>query len=148
LRTLAADRKFVGTGRLGFFGGLHTWGRTLDYHPHVHYVVPGGGLSADGSRWLPSRTDSLVPVKALSIVFRAKFRDILRREGLLNLVAPTVWSRDWVRHSQATGGGQQSLRYLAPHVIRVAIGDHRIVSRDDGKVSFAYRPWSRTGPGR
>ena len=55
LRTLASDPKFVGTDRLGFFGVLHTWGRTLDYHPHVHYVVPGGGLSADGSRWLPSR---------------------------------------------------------------------------------------------
>jgi hypothetical protein len=90
LRALAADPKFAGTDRLGFFGVLHTWGRTLEYHPHVHYVVPGGGLSADGSRWLPSRADFLVPAKALSIVFRAKFRDILRREGLLDLVAPTV----------------------------------------------------------
>ena len=96
----------MGTDRLGFFGVLHTWGRTLEYHPHVHYVVPGGGLSADGTRWLPSRADFLVPAKALSIVFRAKFRDILRREGLLNLVDPTVWSRDWVVHSQAAGDGR------------------------------------------
>jgi hypothetical protein len=139
LRALAADPKFVGTDRLGFFGVLHTWGRTLEYHPHVHYVVPGGGLSGDGSRWLPSRADFLVPAKALSIVFRAKFRDILRREGLLNLVDPTVWSRNWVVHSQAAGDGRQSLRYLAPYVFRVAIGDHRIVSCDDGKVTFAYR---------
>src|SRR5262245_19814615 len=85
LRTLAADPKFVGTDRLGFFGVVHTWGRTPDYDPHVHYVVPGGGLSADGSRWLPSRADFLVPVQALSIVFRAKFRDLLKREGLLGL---------------------------------------------------------------
>src|SRR5262245_46678446 len=67
LRRLAADEKFVGTDRLGFLGVLHTWGRTLEYHPHVHYVVPGGGLSADGSRWLSSRADFFVPVKALSI---------------------------------------------------------------------------------
>jgi len=80
-----------------------------------------------------------VPAKALAIVFRGKFRDILRREGLLNHVDPTVWSRDWVVHSQAAGDGPQSLRYLAPYVFRVAIGDHRIVSCDDGKVTFTYR---------
>ena len=139
LRALAADPKFVGTDRLGFFGVLHTWGRTLEYHPHVHYVVPGGGLSADGDRWLPSRADFLVPAKALSVVFRAKFRDILRREGLLEMVDPAVWSRNWVVHSQAAGDGRESLRYLAPYVFRVAIGDHRVVSCEDGKVTFAYR---------
>ncbi|MBV8146028.1 MAG: transposase [Gammaproteobacteria bacterium] len=139
LRTLAADPRYVGTDRLGFFGVLHTWGRTLEYHPHVHYVVPGGGLNADGTDWLPSRAGFLVPAKALSIVFRAKFLDILRREGLLRLVAPTVWSRDWVVHSQDAGDGRQSLRYLAPYVFRVAIGDHRIVSCDDGQVTFTYR---------
>jgi Putative transposase/Transposase zinc-binding domain len=139
LRALAADPKFVGTERLGFFGVLHTWGRTLDYHPHVHYVVPGGGVSADGSCWLPSRADFLVPVQALSIVFRAKFRDLLNREGLLNLADLAVWHRDWVVHSQAAGDGRASLHYLAPYVFRVAIGDHRIVSCDDGKVTFTYR---------
>jgi Putative transposase/Transposase zinc-binding domain len=139
LRALAADPKYVGTDRLGFFGVLHTWGRTLEYHPHVHYVVPGGGLGADGGRWLPSRADFLVPAKALSVVFRAKFRDILRREGLLETVDPAVWSRNWVVHSQAAGDGRESLRYLAPYVFRVAIGDHRVVSCDDGKVTFAYR---------
>jgi hypothetical protein len=139
LRALAADPKYVGTDRLGFFGVLRTWGRTLEYHPHVHYVVPGGGLSADGSRWLASRADFLVPAKALSIVFRAKFRDILRRQGLLDLVDSAVWHRDWVVHSQPAGDGRESLRYLAPYVFRVAIGDHRIVSCDDGKVTFTYR---------
>jgi hypothetical protein len=139
LRTLAADPKFVGTDRLGFFGVLHTWGRTLDYHPHVHYVVPGGGVSADGSCWLPSRANFLVPVEALSIVFRAKFRDLLKREGLLDLADPAVWRRDWVVHSQAAGDGRASLHYLAPYVFRVAIGDHRIVSCDDGQVTFSYR---------
>jgi hypothetical protein len=139
LRSLAADPKYVGTDRLGFFGVLHTWGRTLEYHPHVHYVLPGCGLSPDGDYWLPSRADFLVPAKALSIVFRAKFRDILRREGLLTLVNPAVWSRNWVVHSRAAGDGRESLRYLAPYVFRVAIGDHRIVSCDHEKVTFSYR---------
>ena len=139
LRALAADPKFIGTDRMGFFGVLHTWGRTLDYHPHVHFIVPGGGLSADGSRWLPSRIDFLVPVKALSIVFRTKFRDILKREGLLSLADPAVCGRDWVVHARAAGDGQASLRYLAPYVFRVAIGDHRIVSSDGGRVTFTYR---------
>jgi hypothetical protein len=139
LRALAADPRFVGTDRIGFFGVLHTWGRTLEYHPHVHYVVPGGGISADGARWLPSRVNFFVPVEALSILFRAKFRDALKREGLLNQADPAVWSRDWVVHSRAAGDGRSSLCYLAPYVFRVAIGDHRIVSCDDGKVTFTYR---------
>ena len=80
--------------------------------------------------------DLFVPVKALSIIFRAKFRDLLKREGLLKLVDPAVWSRDWVVHSQAAGDGRSSLHYLAPYV---AIGDHRIVSCDEGKVTFSYR---------
>ena len=110
---LAADPKYVGTDRLGFFDVLHTWCRTLEYHPRVHYVVPGGGLNADGTQWLSSRADFLVPVKALSILFRAKFRDRLRDEGLLELVDPSVWNRDWVVHSQPAGDGRESLRYLA-----------------------------------
>src|ERR1700722_4779782 len=72
LRLLAADPKYIGSDRLGFFGVLHTWGRTLEYHPHVHYVIPAGGLSDSGDRWLSSRAEFLVPAKALSIVFRAK----------------------------------------------------------------------------
>ncbi len=139
LARLAADPRYLGTARLGFFGVLHTWGRTLEYHPHVHYVVPGGGLSADGDRWLASRADFLVPVKALSIVFRGKFRDLLAREGLLEAVDPSVWRGDWVVHCQPAGDGRESLRYLAPYVFRVAIGDHRIVSCDDGRVTFTYR---------
>jgi hypothetical protein len=139
LRALMADPKYIGTDRPGFFGVLHTWGRALEYHPHVHCVVPGGGLSAAGDRWLASRADFLVPVKPLSIVFRAKFRDLLRDEGLLASVDPAAWDRDWVVHCQPSGDGRQSLRYLAPYVFRVAIGDHRIVSCDSGRVTFTYR---------
>jgi hypothetical protein len=139
LRALATNPRFIGTNRLGFFGVLHTWGRTLEYHPHVHYVVPGGGVNEGGNRWLPSRANFLVPVEALSILFRAKFRDILARENLLHLVAPAAWQRNWVVNSQAAGDGRASLRYLAPYVFRVAIGDHRIVSCEDGNVTFTYR---------
>jgi len=139
IKRLAADPKYVGTKSLGFFGVLHTWGRTLEYHPHVHYVVPGGGLSDDGSRWLPSRADFFVPVRALSKIFRAKFRDCMKRAGLLSQLDPDVWRQDWVVHSQTVGDGRASLKYLAPYVFRVAISDHRIVSCDDGNVAFSYR---------
>ncbi len=145
IKTLAADPKYVGTPRCGFFGVLHTWGRTLDYHPHIHYVVPGGGISQGGSQWLASRADFFVPVKALSILFRAKFRDALDRAGLLAEVEPLVWRQDWVVHSQAVGDGQASLKYLAPYVYRVAISDRRIVACEDGKVTFSYR---RSGSNR
>jgi Putative transposase/Transposase zinc-binding domain len=139
LRALMADPKYLGAARPGFFGVLHTRGRALEYHPHVHYVVPGGGLNPEGDRWLASRPGFLVPVQPLSIVFRAKFRDLLRGEGLLERVDPSAWRRDWVVHCQPAGDGRQSLRYLAPYVFRVAIGDHRIVARDDGRVTFTYR---------
>ena len=79
IKTLASNPKYVGSSRCGFFGVLQTWGRTLEYHPHVHYVVPGGAISEDGSQWLPSRPDFFVPVRALSILFRAKFRAALGR---------------------------------------------------------------------
>jgi Putative transposase/Transposase zinc-binding domain len=139
LKELATNPKFVGSDHCGFFGVLHTWGRTLEYHPHVHYVVPGGGLSADRSRWLPARADFFVPVKALSVVFRAKFRDAMDRAGLLTQIDPAVWRQGWVVHSKAVGDGQASLKYLARYVFRVAISDRRIVSCDHGRVTFSYR---------
>jgi Putative transposase/Transposase zinc-binding domain len=145
IRELARNPKYVGSARCGFFGVLHTWGRTLEYHPHVHYVVPGGGLSDDGTKWLPSRADFFLPVKALSILFRAKFRDAMDRAGLLAEVDSAVWRQDWVVHSQAVGDGRASLKYLAPYVFRVAISDRRIVSYDDGQVTFSYR---RSGSNR
>ena len=139
LQTLAADPKYLGTKTPGFFGVLHTWGRTLEYHPHVHYVVPGGGLADDGEKWLPSRADFFVPVKALSILFRAKFRDALKRAGLYAQAPAAVWKQPWVVNSQAVGDGRASLKYLAPYVFRVALSDRRIISVDDEQVTFSYR---------
>jgi len=145
IRALAADKRFFGDAQPGFFGVLHTWDRTLGYHPHVHYVVPGGAVSADGNSWLPSGPAFFLPVKALSIVFRGKFREELRKAGLLTEVDPSVWRRHWVVNSQAVGDGRTSLKYLATYVFRVAISDHRIISCDDGQVTFSYR---RSGTNR
>ena len=142
---LAADRRFFGGGQPGFFGVLHTWDRTLDYHPHVNYVVPGGAVGADGNSWIPSGPAFFLPVKALSILFRAKFRDELRKAGLLEQVDPAVWKRAWVVHSKAVGDGRMSLKYLATYVFRVGISDHRIVACDDHTVTFSYR---RSGSNR
>jgi hypothetical protein len=139
IRDLAAHAKWVGTPQPGFFGVLHTWGRTLEYHPHVHYVVPGGGPSADGSVWMPSRPDFFVPDRALSRIYRARFREAMREAGLLDEIDPAVWSQDWVVHTEAVGDGRAALKYLAAYVFRVAIGDHRIRSLDDGDVTFTYR---------
>ena len=144
IRKLAADPKYVGSKKLGFFGVLHTWGRTEDYHPHIHYVVPGGGVSDDGTQWLPSRANFFIPVKAASMIYRAKFRDAMDAAGLLSEIPASVWSEAWVVHSQAVGDGRQALKYLAPYVYRVAISDRRIVSIEDGpdglgRVTFRYR---------
>ncbi len=136
MRTLAADPRYLGTARPGFFGVLHTWGRTPEYRPDVHYVVPGGGLSADGDRWLASRTDFLVPVKALSIVFRGKFRDLLTHGGLLEAVNPSVWRGDWVVHCQPAGDGRGVS--ALPGTVCVPGGDRRpsdrVVRRRPGDV--------------
>jgi hypothetical protein len=144
IQHLAQDGRFVG-GQMGFVGVLHTWGRNLSYHPHVHYLVPGGGLDADG-HWQPSRNNFLLPVKALSVIFRAKFRDGLRKAApdLFAKVPSQVWQQDWVVHCQPVGDGLSAVRYLAPYIFRVAISNRRIVRLADGKVTFRYRP-SDTG---
>jgi hypothetical protein len=144
LKALAADPKYVGTNTPGFFGVLHTWGRTLEYHPHIHYVVPGGGLSDDGQSWLPSRADYFAPYQCMAIVYRAKFRDCLKRAGLLHKVDPAVWQRDWIVDSKAVGDGRGSLQYLAPYVFRVSISDRRLIACEpgpdgEGEVTFLYR---------
>jgi hypothetical protein len=105
----------------------------------VHYVVPGGGVNDDGSQWLPARADFFVPVKALSKIARAQFRDAMRQAGLLELIDPAVWQKAWVVHAKAVGDGRAALKYLAPYVFRVAISDHRIRACDHGQVTFSYR---------
>jgi hypothetical protein len=138
LQKLAWDPRHVG-GQIGMVGVLHTWGRKLNYHPHVHYLVPAGGLAADGQQWLPARHNFLVPVRALSRLFRAKVRDALKNAGLIDQVPADVWQQDWVVHCQPVGKGLGALKYLAPYIFRVAISNHRILKVADGKVTFRYR---------
>jgi hypothetical protein len=137
LLQLAQDPRFVG-GRLGMVGVLHTWTRQLLYHPHVHYLVSGGGLTSD-YHWRASRKDFLVPVKALSSIFRAKFRDELKKSELFPLAKAHVWRKDWVVHSEPVGSGVQAFQYLAPYIFRVALGNNRLRQLHEGQVTFAYK---------
>lgn len=139
LKRLANDPRFIGTDLPGFFGVLQTWGRQLQYHPHIHYIVPGGGLSNDRTRWLSSRKDFYVPVQALSPIYRAKFRDAMEKAGLLDRIDPQVWTMDWNVDSEAVGESQTSLKYLAPYVFKVAISNSRIVRVEERSVTFKYR---------
>jgi hypothetical protein len=137
LQELALDPRFIG-GRVAMVGVLHTWTRDLLYHPHLHYIVAGGGLSGDGN-WLPSREDFLVHVKPLSVIFQAKFRDQLKKTDLFAQVDEQVWKKDWVVHCQPVGSGEQAFRYLAPYIFRVAISNKSILKLEDGQVTFQYK---------
>ena len=143
LQQLARDPRFVG-GQIGLVGILHTWTRDLIYHPHVHYLVPAGALSGD--IWIPSRRpDFLVPVRALSVLFRAKFRDAVKKldqvEGtaLFSSVPRQTWKKPWVVHCQPVGSGEHALEYLARYVFRVALSNSRILSLVNGMVTFRYK---------
>jgi hypothetical protein len=146
LQQLAQDPRFVG-GRIGMVGVLHTWARDLSYHPHVHYLVPAGALAPDDQRWLPARKDFLVHVKPLSILFRAKFRDELKKTALFDLVPAKTWTKDWVVHCKPVRNGVAALKYLAPYIFRVAISNNRILKVEDDQVTFRYKD-SKTGETR
>jgi hypothetical protein len=146
LQQLAHDPRFVG-GQIGMIGVLHTWTRDLTYHPHVHYLVPGGGLTPDCQSWLPSRRDFLVHIKPLSILFRAKFRYELKKTPLFDLLPAETWTKDWVVHCQPVGSGVAALKYLAPYIFRVAISNNRILDLRDDRVTFRYKD-SQTGETR
>ena len=157
LLEVACDPAHLGA-EIGFFSVLHTWTQKLELHPHVHCVVPAGGLSADHARWIKPRYDFLLPVKVLSRVFRGKFHEGLKRafhDGKLNfhgdlklLAQPktfAAWLRplfrkDWVVYSKRPfGGPEHVLRYLGRYTHRVAISNHRLVSFADGQVTFRWR---------
>ena len=138
VQELARDPRFVG-GQVGLVGVLQTWARDMSYHPHVHYLVPGGGLSEDGQRWLRSRNTFLVHVKPLGRLFRAKFRAALQHTDLSDQIPADVWRTEWVVHCQPVGTGQAALKYLAPYIFRVAISNNRIVKVAEGQVTFSYK---------
>jgi hypothetical protein len=158
---VAANPKHLGA-RTGVLAVLHTWGQTLHFHPHVHCVVPGGGLSADGTRWIGSRPNFFLPERVLSQVFRGKFLAGLRgayASGRLQLpgrcadeAAPGEFERlvsaavrtDWVVHAKPPfGGPEQVLKYLARYTHRVAISNSRLLDLKDGVVRFRYKDYAR-----
>ncbi len=140
---LAADPRYVG-GQIGVMAVLHTWGSNLSYHPHVHCLVTGGGLSSDGQTWISARDDYLVPVNALSKLFRGIFLARIRRQFKEIHVPKSIWQKGWVVHCKpAVQGTCTVLNYLARYVHRVAITNSRILSVDNGDVTFRYKDSKR-----
>lgn len=143
LQKLAAHPRWIG-GAVGAVSVLQTWTRDLRYHPHVHMIVTGGGLSPDSSRWMPAGVKFLLPQAALSIIVAAKFRDALKRHGLFALAPAAVWRQRWVVDIRPVGSGHAAFRYLAPYIFRVALCNNRLVSQKNGLVTFRYQD-SKTG---
>jgi putative transposase/transposase-like zinc-binding protein len=160
LQAIAADPRHLGA-RIGFLSVLHTWGQTLHHHPHIHSVVPGGGLSPDGTRWIACTPGFFLPVKVLSRVFRGKFLERLKQahaDGTLSFqgsLAPLhdeaafaahlrpLYEKDWVVYAKPPfGGPSQVLKYLARYTHRVAISNHRLLAMEDGRVTFSYKDYA------
>jgi hypothetical protein len=157
---LARDPKHLGAD-IGFLGVLHTWGQNLEHHPHVHYIVPAGGLALDGSRWIHSSRRFFLLVHALSRVFRGKFCEQLHelfQQGRLQfhgslqqLAVPDAFShflrrlhqQDWVVCAKPPFGvAEHVLNYLTRYTHRVAISNHRLVAFENGRVSFRWRDYA------
>jgi hypothetical protein len=144
LITLATDPRYVG-GQVGVMAVLHTWASNLTYHAHVHCLVTGGGLSPDHQSWMPARNSYLVPVRALSRLFRGRLLASIRRKCKGMTVPEAVWHKEWVVHCKpAVQGSRSVLNYLARYVHRVAITNSRILSVDNGQVRFRYRATGTT----
>ena len=121
---LAKDKRFLGAD-IGMMGILQTWTRMIAYHPHLHFVIPGGGIR--NNQWKYSKPNMLVHVKPLSRLIRRLFREMLEKTDFFGLVPSTVWKQEWVCHIEPVGNGEAVLKYLAPYVYRVAISDRNIM---------------------
>ena len=159
LRRIAADPKHLGA-KIGFLAVLHTWGQNLQHHPHIHCVVPGGGLSPDGRRWVACRKRFFLPVRVLSRLFRSLFlhglkeayaAGKLRLHGSLQPLAdPENFKTrikdcrkiEWIVYSKPPfGGPEQVLDYLGRYTHRVAISNDRLVRLEDGEVTFRWKDY-------
>ncbi len=159
LNTIAADPKHLGA-QIGFIAILHTWGQNLLHHPHLHCVVPGGGLSPDSQQWLSCKPGFFLPVRVLSRLFRRLFLELLRQafdggelqffnalEGLSNRVAFEKYlgpaaNTEWVVYAKPPfGGPQQVLEYLGRYTHRVAISNNRLLDFSDGDVTFVWKDY-------
>jgi hypothetical protein len=136
---LGRDPRWVG-GTVGVLAVLHTWTQRLVFHPHVHCLVTGGGLSDDGATWHPAGKTFLFPISALATLVRARFRDAFARLCPDVALPRHVWQIAWVVHITPWGAGQQvALDYLARYAFRIAITDRRILAVDDNTVTFQYK---------
>jgi hypothetical protein len=159
LQTIAADPEHLGA-QIGFFCILHTWGQTLTAHPHLHCVVPGGGISLDGSRWVACRPGFFLPVKVLSRRFRNVYLRYLEQAhaagklqfygDLESLADPLSFARflaplhemEWVVYAKPPfGGPERVLDYLGRYTHRVAISNHRLIELKNGQVTFSYKDY-------
>lgn len=145
LQELARNPRHLGA-EVGLLGVLHTWSRTLIYHPHIHYLVPGGGLSLDQRQWIAARPGFFLPVKPLGARFRTVFKTRLQQQQpeLYQEVPAKVWKRHWNVDSRAAGSGQNALRYLSRYVFKTATSNRTVQLLPDGKVRWPYRQ-SQTG---
>jgi len=159
LRTIAADPKHLGA-QIGFFAVLHTWGSAMTHHPHLHCVVPGGGISPDGTRWISCRSNFFLPVSVLARLFRRLFLDYLgqafdagdlrffssleplrMRDAFLSHIAPCR-EKDWVVYAKRPfAGPEEVLKYVARYTHRVAISNDRLLDINDGKVQFRWKDY-------
>ena len=164
--TIAADPKHLGA-RIGFISVLHSWGSALVHHPHVHMIVPGGGLSRDGSQWIACRPRYFLPVEVLSALFRRLFLDMLLaahaagRLQFFGALAPLADKAAFAAHLRPLrkikwvvdarkpfAGPKQVLRYLSRYTHRVAISNRRLISADESGVTFRYKDYRVDGPSR
>src|SRR5438309_6395910 len=163
LQTIAADPRHLGA-EIGFFAVLHTWGSNLLHHPHLHCVVPGGGISPDSSRWISCRPGFFLPVRVLSRLFRRLFLQYLQQafdagqlhffSGLEPLQQPPCFARylaplrrsEWVVYAKRPfAGPQQVLDYVGRYTHRVAISNDRLLDIDGGKVQFRWKDYRHQG---
>jgi Putative transposase/Transposase zinc-binding domain len=164
--TIAADPKHLGA-RIGILSVLHTWGSPLTHHPHVHMIVPGGGFSLDGQRWISCRPSYLLPVEVLSALFRrlflekltaaykagqlqffGRYAQLANAKRFLAYLAP-LRRRDWVVYCKRPfGGPEEVLRYLARYTHRVAISNRRLISCDENGVTFKWKDYRIDAPER
>jgi len=159
LLELAKDRKYLGTD-IGFTSILHTWGQNLMYHPHLHCVVPSGGLSLDGRRWIDSNKDFFIPVKVLSRKFKGKFLHYLKEayyNNKLKLIGDSqklfekylfqdfidkLYKKEWIVYCKPPfGSAEHVLQYLGRYTHRVAISNNRIIHFENGYVTFKWRDY-------
>ena len=136
LMLLAKDKRFLGAD-IGLMGILQTWTRKLVYHPHLHFLIPAGGIKNE--RWKYANPRLLVHVKPLSKLIRGLFKENLKKTDLYTLVPQAAWRQDWVCHITPVGNGHAVLKYLAPYVYRVALSDRSILEVKDDRVTFQYK---------